>query len=87
MFEECDITVTLYYSCNRPPSPSVSPQSSPRLSPRQHHKRDHSKGEISVASCKDTSPLDKSEIIEVSNTEKVFMCEALQKLAPWAGGT
>ncbi|XP_069702511.1 protein Aster-B-like isoform X3 [Periplaneta americana] len=50
----------------RSPSPSASPQSSPRPSPRQHHKRDHSKGDISVGSFKDSSPLDKSDILEDS---------------------
>jgi hypothetical protein len=74
VFKDCSLHWNrCCYSPNRSPSPSASPQSSPHLSPRQHHKRDHSKGEISVGSCKDTSPLDKSEIIEVSNMESVLV--------------
>ena len=60
-------------SADRSPSPSGSPQSSPRPSPRQHHRRDHSKGEIPVGSCKENSPLDKSDILEVSNSVCLFV--------------
>ena len=62
------------HSADRSPSPSGSPQSSPRPSPRQHHRRDHSKGEIPVGSCKEYSPLDKSDILEVSNSVCLFVC-------------
>jgi hypothetical protein len=61
------------HSADRSPSPSGSPQSSPRPSPQQHHRRDHSKGEIPVGSCKENSSLDKSDIIEVSNSVCLFV--------------
>jgi hypothetical protein len=64
-----------FHSTDRSPSPSGSPQSSPRPSPRQDHRRDHSKGEIPVGICKENSPLDKSDIIEVSKSVCLLVCE------------